>query len=135
MSTKKTVKSVAKKSVVKKATAKTAEVKKATAKTAKAKKVVKKTVRKEKKSVTPKKKTVRVRALEVLEKQNMTAVEVQEAVGIGHSLKPTLDQEVKNKHLKYAPHKDDKGTVTYEITAAGRKALKNNTVNPSRKQK
>lgn len=108
----------------KKTAAKKKPAKKAPAKKAKAK------------ETTVKKETVRVKALKALLKKGpMTAGEVQDAIGLGHGLKPTLDQEVERKHLKHSAHKDDKGTTTYEIASAGRKALSDNTANPSRKSK
>jgi len=43
----------------------------------------------------PKSKTVRVRALEAIAKgKDMTAAQVQAAIGLGHGLKPPLNEEV-----------------------------------------
>lgn len=77
-----------------------------------------------------KKESVRVRALKAIQanKNGMTATEVKEAIGLGHGLKPTLDQEVERGHLKNAPHKDDKEVAVYVITASGSQALKAGTV-------
>lgn len=76
--------------------------------------------------------TVRVRILEALAEsgEEMTASQVQAAIGLGHGLKPTLDQEVERGHALYGPTED--GTATYKISPAGRKALANGTVNPRR---
>ena len=79
--------------------------------------------------------TVRVRALKALQKHgDMTAKEIQEAIGLGHGLKPTMDQEVERGHLAHAPHKDDSNTLVYRLTASGKKAIENHTVNPSREK-
>lgn len=77
--------------------------------------------------------TVRVRALKALAKgKNLTATEVQTAIGLGHGLKPTLDQEVERGHLAHAANEKEGRAVTYKITAKGLKALENGTVNPVR---
>ncbi len=77
-----------------------------------------------------KKESVRVRSLKAIQanKNGLTATEVKVAIGLGHGLKPTLDQEVERGHLKNAPHKDDKEVAVYVITAAGSQALKAGTV-------
>lgn len=77
------------------------------------------------------KKSVRVRSLEVIAKKNMTAAQVQAAIGLGHGLKPTLDQEVERGHLKTVLGEEGAAT-TYSITASGKTALKNGTVDPKR---
>lgn len=79
--------------------------------------------------------TVRERALQALKKKGpMTAGQISEAIGLDHNLKPTMDQEVERGHLRNAP--SEKGNIAmYELTAAGRKALENGTVNPPRKGK
>lgn len=67
--------------------------------------------------------TVRIRALKALRKRNMTSTEVQTAIGLGHGLKPTLDQEVELGRLaKAAPEKEGNAT-TYKLTAKGRAFL------------
>lgn len=79
-----------------------------------------------------KKETVRVRALKALAKKPMTAAQVQEAIGLGHGLKPTLDQEVERGHLSHAPNEENGNKTTYKLTAKGAKALKAGTVDPQR---
>ena len=64
-----------------------------------------------------------MRALKALRGKDLTAAEVQEAISLGHGLKPTLDQEVEFGRLSYAPFKDEKETAVYRLTAAGKKAL------------
>lgn len=81
------------------------------------------------------KETVRVRALKALKsKGDMTAPQIQETIGLGHGLKPTMDQEVERGHLKLTMSADGH-TATYHITAAGVKALEKGTVNPPRGSK
>lgn len=76
--------------------------------------------------------SVRVRALKALTKADMTAPEIQAAIGLSHNLKPTMDQEVTRGHLSAAPANDNRGLITYHLTAAGRKAVTNGTVDPER---
>jgi DNA-binding PadR family transcriptional regulator len=78
------------------------------------------------------KETVRVRALKALAKKGeMTAPEIGAAIGLGHGLKPTMDQEVERGHLKVEVREEKRGLV-YIITAKGQAALKNGTVDPPR---
>jgi len=78
-------------------------------------------------------KTVRVRILEALATgKTLTAGEVQKAIGLGHGLKPTMDQEVERGHLETVAPAVEGGPTTYKLTAAGKKALKDGTVDPKR---
>ena len=55
------------------------------------------------------KESVRTRALKALiKKADLNAAEVKAAIGLGHGLKPTLDQEVERGH---ASAKDVDGTT------------------------
>lgn len=121
-----------------KAATKKAAAKKATKKTAAAKKGAKKAPAKAAKKAAGKKApsgekkvTVRVRALKALAKKPMTAAQTAEAIGLGHGLKPTLDQEVERGHLTHAPN-EDSNAVTYKLTAKGKAALEKGTVDPPR---
>jgi hypothetical protein len=88
-----------------------------------------------KKASTPRGVSVRERALRAIAKGGtMSASEVQEKIGLGHGLKPTLDQEVERGHLKATLGEEGRGHA-YAITAAGKKALENGTVNPKREAK
>ena len=78
------------------------------------------------------KETVRVRALRALLAKPMTAPEVKAAIALSHGLKPTLDQEVERGHLRYAAPNEENGVTVYQITAKGKTALKNGTVDPPR---
>ena len=101
------------------------------------KKTTKKVVKKVKKKVVKKtekkaqRETVRVRALGAIAKKNMSAGQVKESIGLSHGLKPTLDGEVERGHLKHGPSEGENGVI-YTITATGKKALKDGTVNPVR---
>jgi hypothetical protein len=81
---------------------------------------------------TKKSDSVRVRALKALKSGDMTASEVRDKIGLGHNLKPTLDQEVERGHLT-SVEDTDKHSLVYKLTAAGKKALEAGTVDPSRK--
>lgn len=87
------------------------------------------------KEKTPRGPTVRERALRALKAKDMTATEVQTAIGLGHGLKPTLDQEVERGHLAFVKSKDENAPATYHLTALGRKALEKGDVNPPRAKK
>ena len=76
--------------------------------------------------------TVRVRAFKALVPKDLTAAQVQEAIGLSHSLKPTLDEEVERGHLAYTPNAEAGGRAVYHITAKGKKALKAGTTSPER---
>jgi len=70
--------------------------------------------------------TVKIKALQALAKgRPLSAAQVKEAIKLGHSLKPTLDKEVQNGNLKYAPNQGEGGrdVAYYEISAAGKKLL------------
>lgn len=69
----------------------------------------------------PVKVTVRMRGLKALLTGEMTASEVQVAIGLSHSLKITLDEEVENGHLAIVPPKGDITVAKYKLTAAGKK--------------
>lgn len=95
-------------------------------------KAVKKTAKKAaKKESTPRGPSVRFRALKALKGKDMTASQIADAIGLGHGLKPTMDQEVARGHLTTLPN-DDSNAVIYHLTAAGRKALEKNEVDPPR---
>lgn len=98
-------------------------------------KTAKKPAKKANKPSTPRGPSVRERALKALKSKDLTASEVQAAIGLGHGLKPTLDQEVTRGHLSYAPSKDESNIAVYHLTAAGKKSLENGTVNPPRESK
>lgn len=72
----------------------------------------------------PRGEPVRVRALKAIRAAGcpLTAPQIQEAIGLGHSLKPTMDQEVGFTHLRFGPQEEG-GPVTYEITDSGRAYL------------
>ncbi len=106
----------------------------ATAKKTTKKKTAKKASPKKKVVKKEKRVTVRVRALKVLQRKDMTAAQVQEAIELKHGLKPTLDQEVERKHLKLSAPDNESGIATYHLTAAGKEALKKGTVDPKRSQ-
>lgn len=129
-------KAVAKKVPAKKGSKPQANAKKANTKQAQAKKVP---AKKASTKPTSTKKSVRVRALEALQAHGkpMNASQIKEAIGLGHGLKPTMDQEVERGHLKALDLEPDaeKGITSatyYELTAAGRKAIANGTVDPKR---
>lgn len=85
------------------------------------------------KSTGKERETVRVRALKALNKgKKLSATEIAEAIGLGHNLKPTMDEEVERGHLKHGASEEENGPVTYAITEKGKKALINGTVNPKR---
>lgn len=69
----------------------------------------------------PVKVTVRMRGLKALLTGEMTAAEVQEAIGLSHSLKLTLDKEVTAGTLVIVPPKGDITVAKYKLTAAGKK--------------
>lgn len=78
--------------------------------------------------------SVRVRSLKALAaKGDMSAPEIQKAIGLNRTLKEAMDQEVLRGHLSYAPSKGDSPAVVFHITAKGKKALADGTVDTFKK--
>lgn len=99
-----------------------------------ARKPAKKAAKAKKAASAPRGDSVRVRALKAISKKadGLTAAETQAAIGLEHGLKPTLDQEIERGHLLHAAHPQDKDVATYKISAKGKKALAEGTVDPKR---
>jgi hypothetical protein len=113
----------AKKKVVKKA------VKKAPAKTAK-KKVAKKAAKTSKKEVTPRGESVRYRIFSLLKKHDsgLTGPQIKEKLSLSGIPSLLKDEGCSEKpRLRREKHEDARG-VFYVLTAAGRKAVENDTV-------